>query len=189
MSRRAWLAAALAVPVLLAGCARDEARPSGVTERWLQAVADQGRDGLADDARARADEHAERAATEAVVPADAEDDEALFSDLEVGAATEEGGQARVPFRVTTRAAGGDDEERYGIAVLQRFDGEWRVVAVAEATEDERVPSEGGDRPARASAEQWLAAVALSIILTVGSALVIESQPRPAVADEPARPVQ
>lgn len=187
--RAVWLAGALVVPVLLVGCGRDEARPAGITERWLQAVGDQGRQGLREDARSRADEYAEPGATQALVPVRGEDDEAFFRDLEVGEAVEVGDRARVPFRVTVRGEGGDDEKRFGTAVLERADGRWRVVAVAEATEEERVPSEGGERPARASAEQWLAAVALSIILTVGSALVIESQPLPGRPDEPARPVQ
>ena len=177
------LVVVLAVTVL--GCARDEARPSGVTERWLQAVGDIGRSSIAEDATERAAEHGDPDLITVVRPADPPDDEPWFEDLEVGKAAVDGDLARVPYRLT--AVDGDDEvERTGTAILQRRDGEWKVTALDERRPDELVPSAGGDRPASASAKHWLGAVALGIILTVASAIVIEAQPR---TGQPASTVQ
>ncbi|HVF76240.1 MAG TPA: hypothetical protein VM938_14475 [Acidimicrobiales bacterium] len=157
-------------------CGRSEARPSGVTERWLQAVSEQGRDGLREEGAKRADELAEPAATANVKPPDAEPDERMFSDLEVGKAAVDVDQARVPFRVTARIKGGERRERSAVAVLVKHDGDWRVVDVVPRIEGEAVPSEGGDRPARANATHWLIAFALSIVLTGGSIFLIDRQP-------------
>ena len=161
--------------VAVAGCSREEARPSGITERWLQAVGDIGRDRIASDATERAAEFGDPALVDALRPADPPEDEAWFEDLEVGKAAVAGDTARVPYRLTVRD-GGDEVEETGTAVLQRRDGEWKVSALDEQRPGELVPSAGGERPASATTKHWLAAVALGVILCVGSALVIESQP-------------
>ena len=166
----------VATLLVVAGCSRDEARPSGVTERWLQAVGDIGRKGLGEDATERATEHGDPALIDALRPADPPDDEAWFADLEVGKASVSGDRARVPYRLTARE-GDDDVERGGTAVLERRDGEWRVVALDERRAGEQVPSEGGSKPASATTKHWMSAVALGVILTVASALIIEAQPR------------
>lgn len=159
-----------------AACSRSEARPSGVTERWLQAVSEQGRDGLREEGTKRADELADPEATAKMRPTDAEPDERLFRDLEVGKAAVDVDQARVPFRVTTKLASGERRERAAAAVLVKRDGEWHVVDVVPRIEDEKVPSEGGDRPARANVGHWLIALVLSLVLTGGSILLIDRQP-------------
>jgi hypothetical protein len=159
-----------------AACTRSEARPSGVTERWLQAVSEQGREGLREEGVKRADGLADPEATAKVRPPDAEPDKRMFRDLEVGKAAVDLDQARVPFRVTARLEGGERRERAAAAVLVKRDGTWRVVDVVPRIEDEKVPSEGGDRPARANATHWLVALALSLALTGGSIFLIDRQP-------------
>ena len=177
MRRLLLLVAVLGVGLLGgAGCARDEARPAGITERWLQAVGDIGRDSIAEDATARAADYGDPALIAGVRPDEPPEDEAWFEDLEVGKAAERGDEARVPYRLTARD--GDDEvEVTGTAVLRQREGEWRVVALDEQGPDELVPSAGGDRPSSASTKHWVSAIALGIILTVASALIIEAQPR------------
>ena len=157
-------------------CSRSEPRPAGVTERWLQAVSEQGREGLREDATERAEELADPAATAKVKPPDAEEDERTFSDLEVGKAEVDLDQARVPFRVTARIEGGAKREQASAAVLAKVGGEWRVVDVVPRIEGEDVPSDGGDRPARASLWHWLIAVVLSLAMTGAAILLIERQP-------------
>lgn len=161
-----------------AACARDEARPAGITERWLQAVSEQGRKGLREDAVERAERYGSPEAAAKVRPPDAEDDERTFSDLEVGKAAvdTETGQARVPFRLTARIEGGGKRESEGSAVLVRTDGTWKVTDVVPRIEGEEVPSEGGDRPARARASHWLFTLALAFGLTAASIYLIERQP-------------
>jgi hypothetical protein len=173
---RRLLAAALLVAAVATGCARDEARPAGITERWLQAVSEQGREGLREDAVERAERYGSPEAAAKVRPADAEEDERTFSDLEVGKAAVDLDQARVPFRLTARIDGGERRELEGAAVLVRSAGRWSVVDVVARVEGEEVPSEGGERPARAKVSHWLFAVAFALGLTAVSIFLIERQP-------------
>ena len=175
MRRLAVVAVAV---VALAGCGGSTtSRPSGVAERWLQAIGDLGRPSVAEDAAEKAERHGSVEAADRLVDrTEFEDDEARFSDLEVGAAVVEGDSARVPVRVTRRLAGGEKDELFATAVLRRSDGEWEVTDLDRSTADERVPSQGGDRPASATARHWLAAVAIGALAAVASALVIETQP-------------
>ena len=177
MSRVGRILVVLLVLVATGGCTRDEARPAGITERWLQAVSEQGRDGLREDALERAEKYGTAEAAAKVRPADAEDDERTFSDLEVGKAEVDLDQARVPFRLTARVGDGDKREADGAAVLVRTNGEWRVFDVVPREPNEKVPSEGGQRPATADTSHWLVALALAFALTAGSILLIERQPR------------
>jgi hypothetical protein len=163
----------------LAGCARSEARPSGIAERWLQAVSDRGREGLREDAAERIAEHGTVTAADRITPPDAERDERTFRDLEVGKALIAGDTARVPFRVTARIEGDEKREMAATALLSRQGDTWRVVDVVDRARGEQVPSEGGDRPASSKASQWMAAVLLGVAMTVGAVLVIERQPLPA----------
>jgi hypothetical protein len=174
----ARLAAVLccAAVLVVGGCARDEPRAAGITERWLTAVGDQGRDNLRSKSEKRAEEYGDQALVPKVVPAEAEKDERTFSDFEVGKATERGDTARVPFRLTARLEGGDTEEREGTAVLTRSGKGWRVVDVTGRAAGEQVPSEGGARPASASAAQWIGTVVLSLVVVAVSAIVIRRQP-------------
>jgi hypothetical protein len=167
----------LCVAVLvLGGCARDEPRAAGITERWLTAVGDQGRDNLRSKSEKRAEEYGDQALLPDIVPTNAEKDERTFSDFEVGKATEVGDTARVPFRLTARLEGGDTEEREGTAVLTRAGKGWRVVDVTGRQGGERVPSEGGARPASATARQWIGTVVLSLVVVALSAILIRRQP-------------
>jgi hypothetical protein len=172
--RRA-LAAALLVLALGSACARDEARPSGIAERWLQAVSELGRDGLREDAEERLREYGTAPAIE--VP-DAEADERTFSDLEVGKARLQGDIAVVPFRVNARIEGDRKREIEGALELVKDGDSWSVTQVVPPGPEDRVPSEGGDRPARSKASQWVLALLLGLAMTVGAVLVIERQPLP-----------
>lgn len=189
MRRPLTLVLALLATVALAGCARDEARASGTVERWLQAVSDEGRDALAGDARARAAEYGDPSLRAAVVPDNAADDERSFSDLEVGRATEGPLGARVPFRVTVRVEGDAKEERTHTAVLARRGDGWFVTAIEPPSPDEKVPSAGGDLPARASSSQWLLALLVGVAITAVSVFVIEAQPTSSVGQHRAAPAE
>ena len=169
------LAAVVLVGAVGGGCARSEARPSGITERWLQAVSEQGREGLREEAEKRAAEYADAEATAKVAPADAEKDERRFRDLEVGKAEVDLDQARVPFRVTVRLPDDGRRQLDGAAVLVRTEGTWRVVDVVPREPAERVPSEGGDRPASAKASHWLYALLASLAITGIAVVLIERE--------------
>jgi hypothetical protein len=174
--KRFFAAAACLVVLMVSGCARDEPRAAGITERWLTAVGDQGKDNLRSKSERRASEYGDQALVTKVVPANAEEDERTFSDLEMGKSVESGGSARVPFRVTARLEGGDTEERTGTAVLSRSGKGWRVVDVVGRGPGEQVPSEGGERPAAATAGHWIGTVVLSLVIVALSALLIRRQP-------------
>lgn len=183
--RRLGAPAALLLVLLAAvpGCAREEARPEGIAERWLQAVSDRGRDGLREDAEERLAHYG--TAPPIAVP-DATDDERTFSDLEVGKARYGIEAAVVPFRVTARIERDGRREIAGALELVRDDDGWKVAQVlsagpgdkvaSEGGPGDRVPSEGGPRPARAKPSHWLVAVASSLVLTIVSVLVVERQP-------------
>lgn len=175
------LVALLALAALaLAGCSTDRDRAAGITERWLQAVSDQGRDNLFATAGDRAADYGEPALTDDLLPrpADRADDERYFDDLEIGAARVEGDQARVPFRVTRNLAAGDTDELSATAVLQADGDTWRVVGIDERSPGEEVPSEGGARPATAAPRHWLTAIGIGVAITLASVALIEAQPRP-----------
>lgn len=148
-------------------------RPEGIAERWLSAVSDTGRDGVRGDAVERAEEVGPVALAAALVPAGADGEHALFSDLEVGRARTEGATARVPYRVNQR----DGEELTGEVVLVRAggraDGHWRVTEVTTTPlADGVLPSDGGAPPSSAPFTLWLLAVAIGVVITaLGSLLV------------------
>lgn len=176
MRRALLVATVLLALTTTTACGRSEHRPSGVTERWLQAVSELGREGLRADAEERAAEYGSPEATAKVRPADAEDDERTFSDLEVGKAVVDVDQARVPFRLSARIEGGERRESDGAAVLVKEDGTWRVIDVVPREPDEKVPSEGGERPARAAVSHWLYAILASAVITVIGVALIEREP-------------
>jgi hypothetical protein len=176
--RRAAALGVVLLVVALGACSRSEERPSGVTERFLQAVSDTGRERVREDALERAGDDGDADLVDALLPVTSEphdDDESLFADLEVGRAVERDDTARVPFRLTMTD---DDSEVFATAVLTRDGDSWRVTGVDAPAAGELVPSEGGDRAASATGRHWLAAVAAGVLLAVVSGLVIELQPLP-----------
>ena len=179
MRRRLVVLGVLGVLLLVlgGGCALDEPRAAGVTERWLTAVGDQGKKNLVTKSQERAAEYGRLELAAEVIPPNAAEDERHFSDLEVGKAIESGDTARVPFRLTARIEGNDTEERSGTAVLGRQDGQWFVVDVVARGPGEEVPSEGGARPATATGGHWVATIVIGVLVTAISALVIARQPQ------------
>lgn len=170
-----WRLLAVGLALIVLGGCSVQPRAEGSLERWLQAVGDQGRDGLRDDAGERAAGYADAALAAEIVPANPEEDERHFSDLEVGRAKQVGAGAEVPFRVTQRLAGGDTEEVSGVAVMQRSGDRWRITAIRPRY-GEKVPSEGGAEPGGAETRHWLAAIAAGLLLLVGSVLLVETAP-------------
>ena len=185
MRRAALLLAGLALPLVVAGCALDEARAAGVTERWLTAVGDQGKENLFDKSEKRAARYGRQELAAEVIPPNAEEDERHFSDFEVGKAVETGDTARVPFRLTARLEGGDTTERVGTAVLVRGVDGWFVDAIVSRAAGEQVPSEGGARPASATVGHWLGTAVLGIVVVIVSAVVISRQPESTAGAGPA----
>jgi hypothetical protein len=185
VTRRLLVLVACVAVLVLGSCARDEPRPAGVTERWLTAVGDQGRDNLREKSERRAAQYGEPALAKKVVPANAEKDERHFSDFEMGKGVESGATARVPFRLTARLEGGDTAEQAGTAVLQRAGTGWRVVDIVPRAAGEEVPSEGGPRPSSAKAGHWLAAIVVGVLLAILSAVLIERQPESTAGTSPA----
>jgi hypothetical protein len=108
----------------------------------------------------------------------------LFRDLEVGAPrpAERGGDVRVPLRLTQRlssdAPEGTPDEVRASAVLEPAAGgaSWYVVAIEPRAEGERVPSEGGARPATAEVGHWMWGAAIAALMTLGSVILIEASP-------------
>lgn len=178
MKRLITTLAVVALLLVAIGCGRSEARPSGITERWLQAVSEQGREGLREHAEKRAAEYGTAQAAAQVTPSDAEQDERHFRDLEVGKAEVDIDQARVPFRLAVRLPDDKRREVTGTAVLVRTEGEWRVTEVAPREPHEKVPSEGGERPAAAKASHWLYAFLASLVITGIAVVLIEREPLP-----------
>lgn len=185
MRRVVLLLVVFALPLVVAGCALDERRAAGVTERWLTAVGDQGKKNLFTKSEKRAAGYGRPEAAAEVIPSNAEEDERHFSDFEVGKAIEAGDRARVPFRLTARLEGGDTTERVGTAVLVRGPDGWFVEDIVARAPGEKVPSEGGARPASATAGQWLGAAVLGIFVVVISAVVITRQPESTAGTAPA----
>lgn len=181
--RRVVLRLALAVVAVssFGACAKSEQRPSGVAEKWLQEVSNQGRSGLRDEATSRAAELGDEAAADELVPAEPEEDERYFSDLEVGRARVDGDTALVPFRLTVRVGGGDTEERVGALSLARTGDGWRVTEVGQRVSGLDVPSDGGPLPARARASHWIAALLLGVVLTAVCIVLVERQPQSTIA--------
>jgi hypothetical protein len=173
--RRLLLVAAISVA--LAGCATDQTRASGITERWLQAVGDQGREALRDEARERASTYGDPQLAGGLIPPNPEENERYFADLEVGKSVESGNEARVPFRANARLADGDTKETDATAVLVRAGDTWRVTGIVDRQPNERLPSEGGDPPSRARPAHWIGTVLFGFVLTIVSVLLVERQPR------------
>lgn len=149
-------------------------RPEGIAERWLAAVSDTGRDGVREDAVERAEEVGPVELAAPLVPADADGEHDLFTDLEVGRADTRGRSARVPFRVHQY----EGDEVTGHVVLVRAtararDGEWRVAEVAPGRlGDGALPSDGGAPPSSAPFSLWLLAAGIGVVITaLGSLLV------------------
>ncbi len=186
--RRVLVVMAAALVTASAACTTERDRASGITERWLQAVSDLGRDNLRDDATERAAEHADLELVDAVLlpPKQQPDEKRYFADFEVGAAVDgKSDAARVPFRLSARTAADDTTELTGTAVLRPTDHSWRIVAIDERGDGELVPSEGGDRPARATGGQWLVALIVGLSVLLASTLLIKRQPDPRAAAGPA----
>jgi hypothetical protein len=176
-------AVVIGLSLALTGCARSEARPSGVAEAWLHEISRLGGPpGLHEQARDRADDLGDESAAEQIIPARPEPGEDYFSDFEVGQARISDDTALVPYRLSARTITPDGElERVvkaGTLVLARSGGSWRVAAAAGPDPELKVPSQGGPLPARARTEHWLAALGLGVVLTVISVLVVDRQPRP-----------
>lgn len=176
-------AVVIGLSIALTGCARSEARPSGVAEAWLHEISRLGGPPvLHEQARDRADDLGDESAAEQIIPARPEPGEDYFSDFEVGKARISDDTALVPYRLSARTltTTGAQERvvKAGTLVLARQGDGWRVVEAAGQVPGLQVPSQGGPLPARARTGHWLAALALGVVLTVASVVIIDRQPRP-----------
>ena len=143
-------------------------RPEGIAERWLTAVGDTGRDGVREDAVDRAEEVGPIGLAAPLVPAAADGEHDLFTDLEVGRAEVDGRTARVPFRVHQH----EGDEVTGHVVLVET-GEWRVTDVTTgALGDGALPSDGGAPPSSAPFSLWLLAAGIGVVITAFASLLV-----------------
>jgi hypothetical protein len=147
-------------------------RPEGAAERFLQTASRPS----ADD-RERAESYGPVELARALIEFDRDDtDRAWFRRIEVGHGIRAGELARVPARVT-RNDRAETVESFTL-VLEQQPGSaprgWRVVGRQTRAPGERVPSEGGAKPASAPVTTWLVALGLGALLTVGSELVLRS---------------
>jgi hypothetical protein len=156
-------------------------RPEGIAEHWLAAVSDTTRKGVRGDARTRADRIGPLALAGPLLPPADTHGKAAFDDLEVGKATVDGAEARVPFRLHQHAAHGSAPLRQGAVLLSRRGSTWQVTGVDLGTRlpSDRVPSQGGAPPSRAPLRLWVGSVLLGLILTVVSYLLLERATRAA----------
>lgn len=167
-------------------------RAAGVAERWLTAVSDSTRDGVAADAAARAEElgaSLELARSAGLVGADTGGD-AAFEDLRVGREGPAGDAVRVPFTYTPH----EGEATGGHLYLVAADGGWRVAALQPQgdpgahlavvrTDLELALAPPGpvaiDRPTPAPIGFWVGALALGVVVTAGCAAAVRAAtPRP-----------
>lgn len=185
----------IAVGGLVAAFGSNADRPAGIAERWLVALSDTTRDGLADDALERLEEHEGREPGLTVedrllaFPAlqddhgAGDDGEARFETVRVGRAVTAGldeGVALVPVEVTPYEADAVD----GYVFMSDTDDGWKVGGFAspEATEelgafepgglcpDDRCPGFPLERPERAPLGFWLGTLALGALIAVGCTL-------------------
>lgn len=126
-------------------------RPEGVAERWLVAVSDTTRKGVTADGRSRAAKIGPGVAYAALLPKDA-GDKAAFEDLQIGRAVRDGTTARVPFEAHQRNGG---TLKQVVVLRHEPSGTWHVTGYAARHAGERVPSEGGSAPSKASGATWL----------------------------------
>lgn len=181
--------AALALAIALAGVIRiadaGKHRPEGIAERWLQAVSETGRSGLRADAIRRAEKIGPLSVAAPLLPPAAQrsSKENLFVDLEVGRAEVAGGVARVPFALHQYSRSGAHPARDGTLVLRRAGASWQVGALDARRPDEKVPSEGGAPPSRASVSAWFGAGALGFVIAGAASLLV----RRAGRDQPPKP--
>lgn len=170
--------AAITVALLTAG---DQVRrPEGAVERYLQALSN-GHD---------ADRWGDPRLAGPLVDFDAADD-TLFGTIEVGRAVLDGDTATVPARVI-RNDTADTEISLELTVRRDGTGSppgWRIVAI-EPVPTALVPSEGGDRPARADIVLWPVLGLGAVLLAVTADVTVTrlrrrrptSQPTTAVAE-------
>jgi hypothetical protein len=174
------VAAALVLMVVLGAVIRQanagNDRPEGAAERWLAAVGDTTRKGVAGDAIKRTDELGGLGPAKDLLPpggSKATDGKVAFPDLEVGGASDAADNVkRVPYRLHRRIAGGKEELRAGVVLLRQSAGRWRVTGLDTAATAEKVPSEGGRIPSRAPLGAFAGAVVLGLLITVGAAGLI-----------------
>ena len=166
------------VGVLIHNVNAGEHRPSGYAERWLTAISDTGRPGLRGDAMDRAEDLGSVDLAQSLVPAEPEDRHGYFSDLEVGRAAVANDVARVPYQLHQNVEPAS-AARKGTLVLRRDGDRWRVTALDARRPGERVPSEGGPRPSRASLTLWIGAIVLGVILAFCSHSIVRYADRTA----------
>lgn len=172
MGMLACVAVLVCIGGIIAAFGTGADRPAGIAERWLVAVGDTTRDGIAGDARDRADHYGGVALGEPLVQASALDDgKAAFVALRVGRDLDPAAdRAVIGFEVEPA---NESEPIGGRIELARVDGEWLVTAV---TRGDPGPL---DRPERAPAAAWFVGIALGCVIAVGCSVATRAaSPRP-----------
>jgi len=167
------LGAALAIVAGLAlGLQRISARThraEGTAERWLSDVGDTARRGVRSDARRRVAAAGPGVDIGTLLPAVGTGGKRAFADLEVGKRSATGDEARVPYRLHQLSRQGEDPVVAGSVVLRRQrSGSWRVTGLDGRRAAEKVPSEGGRQPSRASPWVWTGGLAAALALTAAA---------------------
>jgi hypothetical protein len=153
-------------------------RPEGVAEDWLTAVGDTVREGVEEDARARAKKIGPLSLAEGLVQANP-DRKTAFPDLEVGKADEVAPDfVQLPFKLHTRV-GEDEIEKSGLIIMRKRGDDWRVINVVLLSLDEipPLPSAGGPPPSSAPISLWIGALVGAALIGVVSSAVVRSAGR------------
>lgn len=159
-------------PLALGACTTVD-RPEGVVERWLTSI-NQGPTG-------EPERYAEEALSEEILPSPRE--AGGLDVIEVGKGAEEGGRARIPYRVA-RVSG---EAMHGVAELERSaSGEWMIVRLSPEDPTLLVPTGGGERIGRATPVVWVGSVAGGLLLVVMVFLTMRLVGTPPVNSAPRR---
>ena len=154
-----------------------KARVEGIAERWATAVSDTTRKGMLSDARTRVKDHGDPLLVGVLVdPSVDHHHKGAFASLEVGKATRPSADvALVPLKVEYREPKEGTTARR-VLTLDRTNGTWRVVAVADATADPSlsVPSDGGPAVTRAPITLYAGTLALGALISLGCASLIRA---------------
>ena len=145
-------------------------RPEGAAEHFLNDLSDTARKGVQADARKRAAKLGSLDILDLIDPAHTDTDgKALFTEIEVGAATVDPLGRWVPFRVQIRDA---KDVTTGALLVAKVGDDWRITGLGPAARAKPVPSEGGPKVASATPGVYAGAIVVGFLITVAVSFLV-----------------